>query len=149
MTAAPAVACIRLTKTPAVGGRDADDPRRRRARDPGRRVGGDPGTVGQRQVDAPRAHGRLDRPSDGEVWIAGSRIDRLSEDELSLLRRRQIGFVFQSFQLLANLTALENVLLPLELTGQRNARPRATELLREVGLGDRTHHYPAQLSAVS
>ncbi len=88
----------------------------------------------------------LDRPSDGEVWIAGARIDRMSEDELSLLRRRQIGFVFQSFQLLANLTALENVLLPLELTGVRGARARATELLREVGLGDRTHHYPAQLS---
>ncbi len=88
----------------------------------------------------------LDRPTEGEVWIAGRRIDQLSEDELSLLRRRQVGFVFQSFQLLGNLTALENVLVPLELTGVRGARARALELLGEVGLRDRTHHYPAQLS---
>jgi putative ABC transport system ATP-binding protein len=88
----------------------------------------------------------LDRPTEGEVWIAGRRIDRLSEDELSLLRRKAVGFVFQSFQLLGNLTALENVLVPLELTGVRGARARALELLREVGLRDRTHHYPTQLS---
>ena len=88
----------------------------------------------------------LDRPTDGEVWLAGRRIDRLSEDELSLLRREQVGFVFQSFQLLGNLTALENVLVPLELTGVRDARRRAAALLAEVGLADRSHHYPSQLS---
>jgi putative ABC transport system ATP-binding protein len=88
----------------------------------------------------------LDRPTEGEVWITGRRIDRLSEDELSLVRRKSVGFVFQSFQLLANLTALENVLVPLELTGVRGARARAQELLAEVGLRDRTHHYPSQLS---
>ncbi len=88
----------------------------------------------------------LDRPTEGEVWIAGRRIDRMSEDELSILRRKQVGFVFQSFQLLGNLTALENVLVPLELTGVRGARERARSLLGEVGLQGRTHHYPAQLS---
>jgi putative ABC transport system ATP-binding protein len=88
----------------------------------------------------------LDRPTEGEVWVAGQRIDRMSEDELSILRRNQVGFVFQSFQLLANLTALENVLVPLELTGVRGARERARALLGEVGLRDRTHHYPTQLS---
>jgi putative ABC transport system ATP-binding protein len=88
----------------------------------------------------------LDRPSSGEVWLDGERIDDQSEDALSLLRRRKVGFVFQSFQLLGNLTALENVLLPLELAGARDARARARELLAQVGLADRTHHYPAQLS---
>jgi putative ABC transport system ATP-binding protein len=88
----------------------------------------------------------LDRPTEGEVWLAGRRIDPLSEDELSLLRREHVGFVFQSFQLLGNLTALENVLVPLELTGVRDARRRAAALLGEVGLADRSHHYPSQLS---
>lgn len=88
----------------------------------------------------------LDRPSSGEVRIDGERIDTLSEDELALVRRRKIGFVFQSFQLLGNLTALENVLLPLELARAPHARERARELLETVGLADRTHHYPAQLS---
>jgi putative ABC transport system ATP-binding protein len=88
----------------------------------------------------------LDRPSSGEVLLDGERIDTKSEDALSLLRRRKVGFVFQSFQLLPNLTALENVLLPLELGEVRDARRRARELLEEVGLGERTHHYPAQLS---
>ncbi|MBL8860390.1 MAG: ABC transporter ATP-binding protein [Planctomycetes bacterium] len=88
----------------------------------------------------------LDRPTEGEVWLAGRRIDQLSEDELSRLRREHVGFVFQSFQLLSNLTALENVLVPLELTGVRGARERARALLAEVGLEQRTHHYPAQLS---
>jgi putative ABC transport system ATP-binding protein len=88
----------------------------------------------------------LDRPTSGEVWLAGRRIDGLSEDELSRLRREHVGFVFQSFQLLANLTALENVLVPLELTGVRGARQRASALLAEVGLAERGHHYPAQLS---
>jgi putative ABC transport system ATP-binding protein len=88
----------------------------------------------------------LDRPSAGEVHLEGRRIDELSEDELAVLRRGRVGFVFQSFQLLGNLTALENVCLPLELTGVPAARQRSIELLGEVGLGDRLHHYPAQLS---
>lgn len=88
----------------------------------------------------------LDRPSDGEVRLDGERIDDKSEDQLSLLRRAKVGFVFQSFQLLGNLTALENVLLPLELAGVAKPRARAQELLAQVGLGERTHHYPSQLS---
>jgi len=88
----------------------------------------------------------LDRPTSGEVWLAGRRIDRMSEDELSLVRREHVGFVFQSFQLLGNLTALENVLVPLELAGHGGARDRARSLLSEVGLAERTHHYPSQLS---
>jgi putative ABC transport system ATP-binding protein len=88
----------------------------------------------------------LDRPSEGEVLLDGRPIQDLSEDELALLRRRTIGFVFQSFQLLGNLTALENVLLPLELAGTAGARSRAEELLAAVGLAERGHHYPSQLS---
>jgi len=88
----------------------------------------------------------LDRPTAGEVLLEGRRIDDRSEDELAVLRRGRVGFVFQSFQLLGNLTALENVCLPLELTGVDDARERSIELLREVGLGDRLHHFPAQLS---
>jgi putative ABC transport system ATP-binding protein len=88
----------------------------------------------------------LDRPSSGEVWVEGRRIDQLSEGALSDLRAKRIGFVFQSFQLLANLTALENVLLPLELNGARDARARAKAMLAEVGLAERVTHYPSQLS---
>jgi len=88
----------------------------------------------------------LDRPDSGEVWLDGERIDGLSEDQLARLRRTKIGFVFQSFQLLGNLTARENVLLPMELLGAKDARRRADDLLREVGLSERGHHYPAQLS---
>ncbi len=88
----------------------------------------------------------LDRPSAGEVWLGGERIDRLSEDRLALLRRHTVGFVFQSFQLLANLTARENVLLPMELLGWSDAPRRADELLAAVGLAERGHHYPSQLS---
>ncbi len=88
----------------------------------------------------------LDRPTSGAVRIAGRAIHDLGEDELAILRRRTIGFVFQSYQLLDNLTARENVMLPLELIGGRSARVRADELLGRVGLGDRAHHYPAQLS---
>ncbi len=88
----------------------------------------------------------LDRPTSGEILLDGERIDDKSEDQLSLLRRAKVGFVFQSFQLLGNLTALENVLLPLELAGVRAAPARARELLEQVGLGARTHHYPSQLS---
>jgi len=88
----------------------------------------------------------LDRPSAGEVVLNGERIDRLSEDRLALMRRHTIGFVFQSFQLLGNFTARENVMLPMELLGRSDARSRADELLASVGLADRGHHYPSQLS---
>jgi putative ABC transport system ATP-binding protein len=87
----------------------------------------------------------LDRPSEGSVHLDGERIDTKSEDELSVLRRRKVGFVFQSFQLLSNLTALEN-LLPLELARVADARSRARGMLDAVGLSERWHHYPAQLS---
>ena len=88
----------------------------------------------------------LDRPTSGEVLIEGAAIQDLSEDALARLRRRKIGFVFQSFQLLSNMTALENVLLPLELAGSARPLERARTLLDRVGLGERGHHYPAQLS---
>jgi putative ABC transport system ATP-binding protein len=88
----------------------------------------------------------LDRPTEGEVRIDGESVHDRTEDELALLRRHKIGFVFQSFQLLANLTAWENVLLPLELLGVADAERRAHELLSLVGLGERGHHYPSQLS---
>ncbi len=88
----------------------------------------------------------LDRPTSGEVLLDAEPIHDLSEDELALLRRRKVGFVFQSFQLLGNLSALENVLLPLELTGHPAPGKRAEELLAQVGLAERGHHYPTQLS---
>jgi len=88
----------------------------------------------------------LDRPTAGEVWLDGQPVHALSEDQLALLRRRQVGFVFQSFQLLGNLTARENVMLPLELLAAPDARERADALLAQVGLGDRGHHYASQLS---
>jgi len=88
----------------------------------------------------------LDRPSSGSVRFEDERIDRWSEDRLALLRRHKIGFVFQSFQLLGNLTARENVMLPMELLGMRDSRRRADDLLGAVGLSERGHHYPTQLS---
>ena len=88
----------------------------------------------------------LDRPTSGEVLFEGRPIHDLSEDELALLRRRRVGFVFQSFELLSNLTARENILLPLELVDADDAEGRADELLELVGLADRGHHYPVQLS---
>ncbi len=88
----------------------------------------------------------LDRPTAGEVLFDGRPIHNLSEDALAVLRRDMIGFVFQSFQLLGHLTARENVLLPMELRKTRNARARADELLESVGLANRGHHYPTQLS---
>jgi putative ABC transport system ATP-binding protein len=91
----------------------------------------------------------LDRPSAGSITIDGEPLEAKDEDELALLRREKIGFVFQSFQLLPNLTALENVWMPLELGAGRargGARERARALLAEVGLGERGHHYPSQLS---
>ena len=88
----------------------------------------------------------LDKPTSGSIELDGKDLGTLSEDELALLRRGRVGFVFQSFQLLGNLTARENVLLPLELTGEAGAAARADALLDEVGLLDRAHHYPSQLS---
>lgn len=88
----------------------------------------------------------LDRPSSGEVCVNGERIDHFSEDRLAILRRHTIGFVFQSFQLLENLTARENVMLPMELLGRADASQRAADLLSAVGLSERGHHYPSQLS---
>lgn len=88
----------------------------------------------------------LDRPSTGTVLLEGERIDQLSEDRLAIIRRHKVGFVFQSFQLLGNLTARENVQLPVELLGAGDARGRADELLGAVGLSERGHHYPTQLS---
>ena len=88
----------------------------------------------------------LDRPTSGEIRIDGEPIQAMSEDALALLRRRKIGFVFQSFQLLSNFTARENVLLPIELLGLSNPSARVDELLEAVGLADRGHHYPSQLS---
>ena len=88
----------------------------------------------------------LDRPTSGEILLDGEPVHSLSEDALAVLRRQKVGFVFQSFQLLAHQTARENVLLPLELAGDPNPGARADELLEAVGLDDRGHHYPAQLS---
>jgi len=88
----------------------------------------------------------LDRPTRGSVRLLGEELGSLGEDELALLRRGRVGFVFQSFHLLGNLTALENVLVPLELTGQPKARERSLEVLERVGLSDRLEHYPSQLS---
>ena len=88
----------------------------------------------------------LDLPSEGSVRVDGEPLESMDEDALALLRRHKIGFVFQSFQLLENLTARENVVLPLDLAGIPEARARADELLEKVGLGERGHHYPSQLS---
>jgi ABC-type lipoprotein export system ATPase subunit len=92
--------------------------------------------------------GGLERPSGGEVWLAGRRIDRLSEKALARLRRQTIGFVFQAFHLMDELTAAENVELSALLAGRspRAARRRAAELLEQVGLTDRAEHLPSALS---
>jgi len=88
----------------------------------------------------------LDTPTHGRVKLAGADLFALDEDARAALRATQLGFVFQSFQLLANLTALENVMLPLELQGRADARALATEMLRRVGLAERLGHYPRLLS---
>ena len=88
----------------------------------------------------------LDVPSSGTVLLDGEDLSRLSEDKRARLRGAKVGFVFQSFQLIPTLTALENVQVPLELRGDDGAPARARELLTRVGLGDRVHHYPTQLS---
>jgi putative ABC transport system ATP-binding protein len=88
----------------------------------------------------------LDSPSSGEVWLDKTPIHNLAEAELAAVRGRKIGFVFQSYQLIATLTALENVLLPYELNMEGSGLERARLLLDEVGLGERMDHYPVQLS---
>lgn len=88
----------------------------------------------------------LDRPTAGSITLNHILLNRLSEDELAQVRNQFVGFVFQNFQLIQTLTALENVMIPLELRGVKTARVRAAELLDRVGLGERMSHYPSQLS---
>ncbi len=88
----------------------------------------------------------LDTPTRGTVRLAGQDIFAISEDQRAALRAQKVGFVFQSFQLMGNLSALENVMLPLELGGVKGARAQATEMLKRVGLGERLGHYPKVLS---
>ncbi|MBN9692994.1 MAG: ABC transporter ATP-binding protein [Verrucomicrobia bacterium] len=88
----------------------------------------------------------LDNPTSGEVILAGNNLTTLDEDARARVRNEQVGFIFQNFQLLPTLTALENVLVPLELRGNGVSRERGEELLSKVGLGQRLDHYPAQLS---
>lgn len=88
----------------------------------------------------------LDTPSTGEVYIAGQALHSLDEDGRARLRQQTIGFVFQAFHLLPGLTALENVMIPLELAGHKQARVQAQDWLTKVGLGERQDHYPQQLS---
>jgi putative ABC transport system ATP-binding protein len=88
----------------------------------------------------------LDRSTTGSIELNGIALDGLGEDERAAIRSRYVGFIFQNFQLLPTLTALENVMVPMELRGEKNARERAKDLMGKVGLSDRVHHYPAQLS---
>jgi len=88
----------------------------------------------------------LDSSSSGIVELNNINLGKLSEDERAQVRNQYIGFIFQNFQLLPTLTALENVMVPLELRGEKNIRARSLDLLDKVGLADRGHHYPAQLS---
>lgn len=88
----------------------------------------------------------LDRSTSGKVELHDTRLDTLNEDQLAAVRNKYVGFIFQNFQLLPTLTALENVMVPLELRGEKNIKPRALDLLDKVGLADRSHHYPTQLS---
>lgn len=88
----------------------------------------------------------LDRATAGSVTLNGIRLDDLDEDERAEVRNQNVGFIFQNFQLIPTLTALENVMVPMELKGEKGAAKTAMELLERVGLGDRHDHYPAQLS---
>ena len=88
----------------------------------------------------------LDRASAGSVILNGIKLDKLSEDERAQVRNQYVGFIFQNFQLIPTLTALENVMVPLELRGERNVQQQAMELLDRVGLAERHDHYPTQLS---
>ena len=88
----------------------------------------------------------LDRATSGSITLNNILLDRLNEDERAFVRNQHVGFIFQNFQLIPTLMALENVMVPLELRGEKNVRDRALKLLERVGLADRKHHYPAQLS---
>ncbi|MEM9896179.1 MAG: ABC transporter ATP-binding protein [Bacteroidota bacterium] len=88
----------------------------------------------------------LDRPSAGSITVNNVVLDHLSEDDIASLRNQSVGFVFQNFQLIPTLTALENVMIPLELRGEKDAKQAAMSLLERVGLAERTGHYPSQLS---
>ncbi|NIJ54826.1 ABC transporter ATP-binding protein [Dyadobacter arcticus] len=88
----------------------------------------------------------LDRSTSGTVELHGTQLNGLNEDQLAAVRNQYVGFIFQNFQLLPTLTALENVMVPLELRGEKNVKPRAMDLLDKVGLAERGHHYPTQLS---
>src|SRR5688572_1878935 len=88
----------------------------------------------------------LDTATSGVVSLMGFKLNAMNEDDRAYIRNQYVGFVFQNFQLLSTLTALENVMVPLELRGEKNVMPKAKELLGRVGLGDRMHHYPTQLS---
>ena len=88
----------------------------------------------------------LDTPSSGTISLMGFKLNAMSEDDRAYIRNQYVGFVFQNFQLLSTLTALENVMVPLELRGEKNVAPKAQELLARVGLKDRMSHYPSQLS---
>ncbi|MCL7762809.1 ABC transporter ATP-binding protein [Polaribacter sp. Z014] len=88
----------------------------------------------------------LDYPTAGAIELCGTPLQDLNEDERAALRNKEVGFIFQNFQLLPTLTALENVIVPLELQGEKNAAKFGTALLEKVGLADRLHHYPSQLS---
>ena len=88
----------------------------------------------------------LDKPTAGKIELCGRDLSALDEDERALLRNKEVGFIFQNFQLLPTLTALENVSVPLELQGAKDAATSASALLEKVGLKDRLHHYPSQLS---
>jgi putative ABC transport system ATP-binding protein len=88
----------------------------------------------------------LDVPTSGTISLMGFKLNAMSEDDRAYVRNQYVGFVFQNFQLLSTLTALENVMVPLELRGEKNIAPKAKDLLARVGLADRIHHYPSQLS---
>jgi putative ABC transport system ATP-binding protein len=88
----------------------------------------------------------LDEPTAGQVWLAEHELTAMDEDGRAAVRARHVGFVFQSFHLVPSLTAIENVMLPLELAGRRDARAAAAEVLQRVGLAERARHYPRQLS---
>jgi putative ABC transport system ATP-binding protein len=88
----------------------------------------------------------LDYPTEGSIELCGASLQEMNEDQRAALRNKEVGFIFQNFQLLPTLTALENVIVPLELQGSKNASMVGKELLEKVGLGDRMHHYPSQLS---
>jgi putative ABC transport system ATP-binding protein len=88
----------------------------------------------------------LDVPTSGVISLMGFKLNAMDEDDRAYIRNQYVGFVFQNFQLLSTLTALENVMVPLELRGEKNVRTKAEELLNRVGLSGRLHHYPSQLS---